>query len=119
MSDGFDEQKEGVADLLRLIRTLELALANRRFKEGRSSANQLVSTTTQWISLAHEDPTTDPDLGAALQVLRNAGFAFRKLSKSTGESREQLSLACSTLLAQASDLLQMYERRRDSESQEQ
>jgi hypothetical protein len=117
MSEGFDELGKGLADVQHLVRTLQVALENRAFKEGRSAANQLVSTTTRWISEAQGDPTFDPDLGAALQVFRNAGFAFRRLAKSDGESQEQLSLACSTLLAQGSDLLQAYERVQESDDQ--
>jgi hypothetical protein len=108
MGVGGAPRESDLADLRDLVKTLESSLASRGFKEGRVTANQLVNTTTRWIGRADADQSIDPELGAALQVFRNAAFAFRKLARSNAEAREQLASACATLLAQGSDLLNIY-----------
>ncbi len=68
------------------------------------------ASITRWLSEIHNDPTVRAELSAALQVFRNAAFAFRRLVKAKAGTREALATTCSTLIGQGKDLLQVHLR---------
>jgi hypothetical protein len=108
MGGGVTEGDRRLATIRQLVGVLEDKLRHQRFEAGRSAANQLVSTTTDWIAEIQRDPTADAELSAALHVFRNAGFAFRRWCKAGTGSNESLQSTCSTLIGQGKDLLQLH-----------
>jgi hypothetical protein len=71
------ERATRLASVMRLVDELEGSLQHQNLRVGRTAATQLISTTSEWIAESQQDPADSVELGAALQVLRNAAFAFR------------------------------------------
>ena len=95
---------------------LEAALEHDDFHAGVSAANQLVTATTRLLEELLHDPATDVELTAALQVYRNAAFAFRGLVGAGNEKSAAIASACSTLLAQGHDHLERFTRNRPDQA---
>lgn len=109
MSDRGDERGD-LAAIIRAVASLDRALRMDDFTAGKASADRVVAATNRLLGEANRPSAIPPDLSAALQVFRNAAFAFRKLAKSDESSLEALEVACQSLLAQGNDLLETYFR---------
>ncbi len=110
MGGSANERDGRLATVERLVQVLEVNLREQRFDAGQPAANQLVSATTKWIVEIRKDPTVAAELSAALQVFRNAAFAFRRLGKAGSGTDEGLANTCSTLIHQGKDLLEVHRR---------
>ena len=88
---------------------LEAALQREDFHADLPQANLLVAATTRLLDDLRHDPAIDPELTAALQVYRNAAFAFRRLARPSGdETNAAIASACATLIEQGHDHLQRF-----------
>jgi hypothetical protein len=110
MRSDFHPSPERLTSVTRLVSVLEAALDHGDLPAGLCAANQLVTTTTQLLDDLRHDPAANVQLTAALQVYRNAAFAFRGLFGATEERRAAMAAACSTLLDQGHDHLERFAR---------
>jgi hypothetical protein len=111
-------REDDLSLLRQLVVSLEAALEEGDFRGGRIAANQLATATTRLITQLQHDPSIDAELSAALQVFRNAAFAFRRLSKAGGPRDGVIATTCATLIAQGNDLLQVYFSARERDGDE-
>jgi hypothetical protein len=94
-----------VADLSSSLATLDLVT-------GVAAANAMVVRTTDLLKDRTDhgghDHEVFAELVSALNVFRNAAFAFRGLAGSTGNGEEELVAACAAMIEQGRDHLQRF-----------
>ena len=108
MSSAFDPSSKRLKAVTRLVRILEAGLERGDFHGHTSAAHQLVEATTRLLDELRHDPAIDVELTAALQVYRNAAFAFRRLAVATEENNIAIASACATLIEQGNDHFQRF-----------
>ena len=111
MRSSFDPYSKQLTAVTRKVVILEAALQREDFHADLSAADQLVAATARLLEELQHDPAIDPELTAALQVYRNAAFAFRRLARTRGdETNAAIASACATLIEQGHDHFQRFIR---------
>ena len=108
MSSAYDPSSEQLKEVTRLVGILEAGLVRGDFHGDTSAAHQLVEATTRLLDDLRHDPAIDVELTAALQVYRNAAFAFRRLATARQEKNPAIASACATLIEQGHDHFQRF-----------
>jgi predicted regulator of Ras-like GTPase activity (Roadblock/LC7/MglB family) len=111
MTAGRAEWEGDLRRVTTAVAELESSLAAFDLDAGTRAADALVTASDGLLLLIRAHPERDgerlAELAAALDVFRNAAFAFRGLSDK-GEPDTALAATCSTLIEQGNDHLQRF-----------